>query len=46
MIVNNILNFRMKKQIKDYVENNKILAEKSGDYYLFLVFEVQEKMSS
>ena len=33
MLVNNIQNFRMKKQIKDYVENNKILAEKFGDYY-------------
>ena len=33
MLVNNVQNFRIKKQIKDYVENNKILAEKFGDYY-------------
>ena len=33
MLVNNVQNFRMKKQINDYIENNKILAEKFGDYY-------------
>lgn len=33
LLVNNVQNFRIKKQIKDYVENNKILAEKFGDYY-------------
>ena len=36
LLINNIPNFRIKKQIKDYVENNKILAEKFGDnYWLF-----------
>ena len=33
MLANNVQNFRMKKQINDYIENNKILAEKFGDYY-------------
>ena len=33
MLVNNVQNYRMKKQINDYKENNKILAEKFGDYY-------------
>ena len=33
MLVNNVQNYRMKKQIKEYMENNKILAEKFGDYY-------------
>ena len=36
LLVNNIENFRMKKQIKEYVENNKLLSEKLGNnYWLF-----------
>ena len=36
LLVNNIDNFRMKKQIKEYVENNKLLSEKLGNnYWLF-----------
>ena len=36
MLANNIQNYRMRKQIKEYQENNKHLAEKFGDnYWLF-----------
>ena len=36
LLVNNIDNYRMKKQIKEYVENNKLLSEKLGNnYWLF-----------
>ena len=36
MLVNNIQNFRMRKQLKEYIENNKLLSEKLGNnYWLF-----------
>ena len=36
LLINNIEDFRLKKQIQEYVENNKILSEKFGDnYWLF-----------
>ena len=36
MLMNNIPNYRMKKQIKEYIENNKLLSEKFGNnYWLF-----------
>ena len=36
LLVNNIQNYRMKKQIKEYLENNKLLSEKLGNnYWLF-----------
>ena len=36
LLVNNIQNYRMKKQIKEYIENNKLLSEKLGNnYWLF-----------
>ena len=36
LLVNNIQNYRMKKQIKEYIENNKQLSEKLGNnYWLF-----------
>ena len=33
MLLNNIQNYRMTKQIKDYLENKKTLSEKLGDNY-------------
>lgn len=36
MLLNNIQNYRMTKQIKDYLENKKTLSEKLGNnYWLF-----------
>ena len=36
MLMNNIPNYRMKKQIKEYIENNKLLSEKFGNnFWLF-----------
>ena len=36
MLVNNIQHFRMRKQLKEYIENNKLLSEKLGNnYWLF-----------
>ena len=36
LLINNIEDFRLKKQLLEYIENNKILSEKFGDkYWLF-----------
>ena len=36
LLINNIEDFRLKKQLNEYIENNKILAERFGDnYWLF-----------
>ena len=36
LLINNIQSYRMKKQIKEYIENNKLLSEKLGNnYWLF-----------
>jgi hypothetical protein len=36
LLIKNIEDFRLKKQLKDYAENDKILSEKFGDnYWLF-----------
>ena len=36
LLINKIEDYRMKRQLKDYIENNKILSEKFGDnYWLF-----------
>ena len=36
LLINSIEDFRLKKQLKEYAENNKILSEKFGDnYWLF-----------
>ena len=43
MLVNNVQNYRMKKQINDYKENNKILAEKFGDYYWLFSLRLSPK---
>ena len=43
LLINNIEDFRLKKQIQEYVENNKILSEKFGDNYWLFSLRRSEK---
>ena len=43
LLMKNIEDYRLKKQLKDYAENEKILSEKFGDYYWMFSLRRAEK---
>ena len=43
LLINNIEDFRLKKLLKEYVENDKNLSEKFGDNYWLFSLRRNEK---